>query len=344
MERDTGSMRHTTDERIVKFPLPITLIREIDHAIVSGLGGYSTRTEFFRDAAEGLLVELKYEHAPPEPAVRVPGEAESGPDESHSHREGGPGAFASPVIPEPMAQSSLVKPDSLAATALRLAADGVPITGGDAEIDDEPLFGMHNRDFPSLWVAFRLASRSAAGLVPYTEFVDEVTEEAWEYARVLRQLEAQANQKLTALFPTNLAKPQSAADAFRTFAVGTITNGKESRLRADGPLFAWRICQVKRAFLHHLQRYSRGDWWGFRTVLGAAAEQPTRPELVEAFQSARPDWRPNVAATNAQGYLARAREWGLIQPKQFSGRYALTDFGRAYIAEAATNGSSTSHE
>src|SRR5437762_2854463 len=52
--------RHT-EERIVKIPLPVALIRQIDEAIVSGLGGYSTRTEFFRDAAEGLLLELKYE-------------------------------------------------------------------------------------------------------------------------------------------------------------------------------------------------------------------------------------------------------------------------------------------
>src|SRR5690348_16497911 len=67
MDENSGYIERRKEERVVKILLPIPLIRGIDEAIVSGLGGYSTRTEFFRDAAEGLLMELKYEPAPEEP-------------------------------------------------------------------------------------------------------------------------------------------------------------------------------------------------------------------------------------------------------------------------------------
>jgi hypothetical protein len=367
-------MDRPNDERIVKVPLPVGLIRQIDEAIVSGLGGYSTRTEFFRDAAEGLLLELKYEPAPAEPAVwnevlftrAASQESPGGDGEDRNSARGHSTAYETDAI----GRSSEVKPiDGLDETALRLLTEGEPLVDGEAQVADEPLFGMHNRDFPSLWAAFRLAGRSEAGLVPYEAFVEEVTEEAWDYAEALRSLEEAAGQKLTALFPTNRSKPQSSADAFKAFAVGSVADGKTGSVRAEGPLFSWRVCQVKRSaggsllvgltpegwrllrsldgislelphapeltrtFLDHLRRYSSSDWWGFRAVVEAVADQPNRLELVDAFQRDRPDWSPNVAATNAQGYVARAREWGLVRPKQVAGRYALTEFGIEYLTE-----------
>ena len=61
--------------------------------------------------------------------------------------------------------------------------------------------------------------------------------------------------------------------------------------------------------------------------------EPSRLELVEVFQTARPDWTASVAATNTQGYVARAREWGLVESKQVAGTYRLTEFGERYTAE-----------
>src|SRR5262245_13742212 len=61
-------MKREHEERVVKILLPVALIRQVDEALVAGVGGYTTRTEFFRDAAEGLLLELKYGPAPDEPA------------------------------------------------------------------------------------------------------------------------------------------------------------------------------------------------------------------------------------------------------------------------------------
>lgn len=362
-------MERHTKERIVKIPLSVTLIRQIDEAIVAGLGGYSTRTEFFRDAAEGLLLELKYEPAPAEPRVRQ----EPVPVPTTSIRTSGKDGNAAVRLAADTEDADRrvdASPiDDLSATALHLAAEGEPLADGEAEVEDEPLFGMHNRDFPSLWVAYRLAERAASGPVPYELFVERATEEAWDYAEALRGLAEAGGQKLTALFPTNRAKPQSAADAFKAFAVGSVMDGNHRSLRAEGPLFSWRVCQAKRSpagelligltsdgwrllrgldgislqlphapelartFLEHLRRHAPGDWWGFRAVVAAVADQPNRLELVETFQRARPDWGANVAATNAQGYVARAREWGLVQPKQIGGRYTLTEFGTEYLTE-----------
>jgi hypothetical protein len=358
-----------TEERIVKIPLSVALIRQIDEAIVSGLGGYSTRTEFFRDAAEGLLIELKYEPAPPEPTmprepvpVPSPSSRTSGMDENATVR-------LAVETDDAERRVDLTPIDDLSATTLHLAVEGAPLADGEAEVDDEPLFGMHNRDFPSLWVAFRLAERATSGPVPYELFVQRATEEAWDYAEALRGVAEAGGQKLTALFPTNRAKPQSAADAFKAFAVGSVMDGDHRSLRAEGPLFSWRVCQAKRSpagdlmigvtsegwrllrsldgislqlphapalartFLEHLRRHAPGDWWGFRAVVAAVADQPNRLELVDTFQRERPDWGPNVASTNAQGYVARAREWGLVEPKQIGGRYALTEFGTEYLTE-----------
>jgi hypothetical protein len=355
-------MREEHLDRIVKIPLPVRLIRQIDEALVAGLGGYSTRTEFFREAAEGLLLELQYEHAPAEPLPSVRATAAL----PASRPDAGQSGLSGPGDVDSSARLPAGRLMSLEQTALRLAEEGYPIDG-QAQVDDEPLFGMHNRDFPSLWAAYGLARRARTAPVPYDAFVDDITAEAWEFAAGLEPLEESGRQKLTALFPTNRDKPQSSADAFKAFAVGSVTNGRGGPLRADGPLFAWRVGQVVQAdgqilfglttdgwrllreldgislelphpqalawkFFDHLRRLSPGDWWGFRRTLEAVADDPTRPELVQAFQDARPDWSSNVAATNAQGYLARAREWGLVQPKQVVGRYALTDFGSEVLA------------
>jgi hypothetical protein len=365
-------MERPIDERILKVPLPARLIREVDEAIVAGLGGYSTRAEFFRDAAEGLLLELKYEPAPDPAAPTARGAKQASVERTGSSHEGPDTSVTEPGAMREQDGRWISRIPRIEGTRLHLGELGEPMTDGEAEVADEPLFGMHNRDYPSLWVAFRLAERTAHGPVPYDAFVDDVTEEAWEYAAALLELEEATGSKLTALFPTNQAKPQSARDGFRTFAVGSVVAGANG-IRADGPAFAWRIFQVKRAqggeivlsltevglellkrldglsletphaasmaetFLRHVRTHAPGDWWGFQTVLSAVAEQPTRVELVDSFQRGRPDWSPNVAATNAQGYVARAREWGLVEPKQVGGRYGLTELG-AGVLEGALDG------
>ena len=47
--------------RLVKVPLPIPVVREIDELVVTGVGGYSDRNDFIREAINNMLAELRYQ-------------------------------------------------------------------------------------------------------------------------------------------------------------------------------------------------------------------------------------------------------------------------------------------
>src|SRR3954453_17781684 len=75
------------DERVVKVPMRLELIRRMDRALSEGRGGFTTRADFILEAVEQLLVELSYEEAPPEPTARY-GDGETVPsDQSPTHWE-----------------------------------------------------------------------------------------------------------------------------------------------------------------------------------------------------------------------------------------------------------------
>src|SRR5690348_13670688 len=119
----------------------MALIREIDESIVSGLGGYSTRTEIFRDAAEGLLLELKYEPAPEGPIANRGGtqlSASASAVNSTSARN-----LPAERSTDGVLETSARRLASLDETALRLKAEGTAVAEDGGRIDDEPLFGMH---------------------------------------------------------------------------------------------------------------------------------------------------------------------------------------------------------
>ena len=63
-------------------------------------------------------------------------------------------------------------------------------------------------------------------------------------------------------------------------------------------------------------------------VLALVEKEPSRAELIP--QVAKLDGvDPKLGDVYSQAYVARAREWGLIEPKLLGGRYLLTDRGRA---------------
>jgi hypothetical protein len=338
------------DQRVVKLLLPLPLVRQMDRVLLDGVGGFTTRNELVREALESYMLDLSHEPAPAEPT----------PIRTRKTR-------LEPVTTALDVHTALSKPVaervpvSVADTALPVVSRDGSTVEGESRPEAEPLFGLHNRDYPSLWAAGRLAAYVDEGSISFAEFADRVTSEAWQFAASLGELEEQMGRKLTALFPTNAAKPDAASAGFRSFAIGSVS-GNGSGLRSSGPLFLWRVADAERdgetiriglrregrellsslsgltvepphpphaarLFLSHLRHYAGPDHWGFEHVLKTVAKRPTRIELVEAFQAARSDWRESVAATNAQGYVARGREWGLIAPKVVDGRYELTDFG-----------------
>ncbi len=376
-------MQGSSEERVVRIVLPVELIRRLDEALLRRVGGFESRTEFVRESIENMLLELEYEPAQPEPesprTSGLPGpygtESEPGPlgreDGRLSDGNGAPRHMMR-IETEPAVQldSTSGDPPDLSATVLTVSARGAVIRDGIAEVDDEPLFGLHNRDYPSIWAAHRLAAFTREGPVSLSHYLHEVVDEAWAYARFLQRIELRTKGKLTVMFPRNAQKPQSAEEGFKTFAIGaTSARDADGRVSASGPLFGWKVCQLQRRdremyigltepgyellevlngislemphppkiaerFFAHLKRFAPADWWGFETVLVAAREEPNRHNLQEAFRAVRPGWSDAVVGTNTQGYVGRAREWGLLEPKLARGRYLLTDFGGTVLENA----------
>lgn len=347
------------EKRIVKIPMPVELIRKVDEALAAGRGGLETREEFIREAAEGLLAEITYPDAPPEPS-RV------GPSAPISMENAD---ITAAVVDElPVWEREELRLVDLAGTRIGALPPGIVFEAGVVDRDGEPMLGIHNRDYPSLWAADRLARYTEDGPVSFEDFGLRVTRAAWFYGQQLRGIEEEGvGARLTALFPTNPLKPSSAERAFQNFAVGSIPRRplNDGAIKAGGPLFAWQLCQLQREdehllvaltplgrrlledlaglsldlphdstaatrFLGHLVEHVPGDRWGFEQVLTAAADEPDREEVVSLIATARPDWTSATASSVAQGYVARAREWGLLVPRLHQGRYRLTELGEEW--------------
>lgn len=333
--------------RVVRTPLPVDQIREMDELILAGIGGYETRAEFIEDAIRERIFELRYEDAGPASEI----------DATEAPR---------PQVDQTVTR---VESQSAQAAALTLHETGLADPGPGAVLDegidtpdDEPLFGLHNRDYPALWALTFLARITRNGPVPVADFEEEISKEAWEFGEALVTLERTTGSKLTGLFPTNREKKEASEGAFRMFAVGDHRK-KEDGIRTRGPLYQWRAARIAQVdgglvvgvtsagrslasavagltanaphsqpyaemFFNHLREHAVNDWWGFARVLTAVAEgRATRKELIEDFARAPYEWSENEVSTNSAGYVARAREWGLLEPKQVQGQYVLTDFG-----------------
>jgi hypothetical protein len=312
-------------KRLVKTWLPVDLVRHMDVAIVRSRGSYLDRAEFIAEAIRDRLAEEEaaaYQagHAsvaapPPPPAVDGEGE----------------GSFADWLD----------------------AAPTLPPAEGPREN-----FGLHNRDLPTLWALDwlgRLAARRGAP-VNWSEFVAELLPRAWEMGRAL----AGADGAGTTGFPTNLKRKEATEQRFAAHAVGQVSARGNS-----GPLFVFRLVgldgtraaptpaavELTRAlnrtafeigapfagaawdaFATHLRAEAPQELDAWLYVLALLADEPTRPELVERCTR----WSGSTAATNAMSYVARGREWGLVEPALVDGRYLLTDRGRAALAGATS--------
>ena len=328
--------------RIIRIPLPLSALRSMDELISTGVGGFGTRAEFIREAIESQVLELKFQVAP-EPGLN---QATTVADTVNR-------------LPHPVNHPPA--DIDFAATALAAPPAGIATRPRFKEARPGTLYGLHNRDYPSIWSARHLALAAHDGPVELKRFFADVTRAAWEFGELLLRLEAESRERLTPIFPTNRDKPQSAEEGFQAFAVGEISvaDGMPS---ATGPLFVWGLATLSttegqleigatdllegflsdldgisahlphgeehaEAFLRHLEAHAPGDFWGFVTVTRAAAESPSRDALIAAFAEGPYDWTAAQIETNAAGFVSRCREWGLVQQKQVHRRYRLTEFG-----------------
>jgi len=338
----------------MRIALPVQLIREMDSVILRGLGGYSTRAEFIEDAIHERILELT-----------IAGVEDAGPPEHIV-------APTSTLVDAPLGPTPADVPPGMrdAATATTIAASdpGFVIEDEDASVPEgKPIFGLHNRDFPSLWALAELANFAREQPTPIESFYAQALAAAWALGATLADFETRTGKKYTPLFPTNPEKRKAAEAAFRMFAIGDYKVGATT-VATHGPLFEWRVAAVTLgndgpriglsapgwkllsamegvsveaphspeqalSFLDHLVEHAPADYSGFIQVLrGIGTDGATRQDLLGHFSNVWPDWTDNEVSTNAAGYTARAREWGLVELKQIKGRYRLTSFGINQLA------------
>jgi len=336
------------EQRIMRIPLPVPLIREMDAVIIKGVGGYLTRAEFIVDAIQERLLELTVgmaEDAGPPPAD--PTQLEH-------------------ALTKPAEAEATAAPATIQMTAIAAPSSGhpVPVEDDVSEPEGQALFGLHNRDYPSLWALAKLAALTVEHPIPIEAYYTQVTDEAWKFGELLLAIEKHTGTKRTAVFPTNTEKRKAAELGFRSFAVGDYRSRPDGTYLTSGPLFEWRAAALVAGddeepligvtaagwsllealdgisveephpasasayFLAHLLDHAPADRAGFYEIVRAIGpDGATRQDVLDHVAKAWPDWTENEVSTNSAGYIARAREWGLVEPKQTKTKYHLTQLG-----------------
>ena len=316
--------------RPTKLILQIDVIREMDRAIQEGLGGFTNRHELANELIEQGLITLRYPdgEAPVEPTAKS--EAESKAD-ARANGSGDP-ASAEAAAEQTRVMAKIEPLGDISETRITAPSRaGAAVENELGAPEHWPMFGMHNRDAPSAWALTRLAEAAAAGPIPLEGFYEKVADEAWTLAAQLAALETKGGPKLAVMLPRNPAKPQSATDGFRAFALGGVARkpNDQGKLPTSGPFFQWGAVglvgdrkepkigltesgwelvkifngldfsiphpeAMAERFLAHLQKHAPTDLWGFLTALEGTANGDGRVAMNEYFRKRLDDDHSDV--------------------------------------------------
>ena len=337
----------TAAKRLVKTYLPVELVRNMDALILSSSGAYADRSEFVAEAIADRLAEEAHGngHHPtlvePEPVTIK--------------------AAPEPSCPAPIDEEAVSFGDWLDGWSGINGKTVLPAAQGPSAN-----FGLHNRDLPTLWSLDwlgRLVDRSGEP-IPWRQFETQIIPHAWAMGRQLQAADIKTGAviKSAAGFPTNTHKREASERRFFEHAAGAIATHNR------GPLFAFRAIGVQpvdddnylvaptkagvalltnliatgfttlppfpakawATFAAHLHEWAPEELALWLRVLLVVAEEPDRETLVRRCDW----WTGSTADTNVAGYVARGREWGLVDLKLVAGRYRLTELGRSEVAYA----------
>jgi hypothetical protein len=329
--------------RLVKLFLPVETVRRMDAAILRSGGAYFDRAEFVNEALIDRLAEEGHgavDHVPL-PQTR-------------------PALLA--AVPEPTVEFSPDVSETVGMFGDWLSKAPVPTLPEAAS--PETNFGLHNRDYPTIWACDLLGRLTLEAGAPITweMFSQQLLQKSWGVGRRLAAEDAESGRalKVGVGFPTNTAKREAAERRFLAHSFGlptargnpgpvfvfkwvgiehaeseprvALTDAGIAVLRAlaetgdSGPPFGEAAWRI---FVDHLSEHAPSELKAWLSVLELLREQPNRTELVERCSAW---WQGNEAATNAMSYVSRAREWGLVEPKLSpDNRYALTERGAAEL-------------
>lgn len=329
----------TTPRRLLKTWQNPELIRRMDQVIIASEGAYADRTEFLAEAIRD----------------RVEAEENAPSEEDSADSAGGsmPVPRAGPNEP-----AGTLAPEVDHSAAFGDWLEGSPPTLQPL-LDASTAFGLHNRDYPTLWGADWIGRLTAEAMqpLPWSPLTEVIIARAWEFAAQLQtaDLDRPRGAKVAAGFPTNRKRPEAVSTRFREHFLGFI-----DRRGARGPLFMFGLAGIDgqevalsqagvdllgklrnaefaagppfssdawSAFASHLAIHAPKELEMWRRVLAIVADEPDRKTLIERCDW----WSGNTADTNSMGYMARGREWGLVEVKLQDSHYHLTDRGAAEI-------------
>lgn len=338
--------------RLVKSWLPTALVREMDLAILASNGAYNGRDDFVREAISDRIAEER--RRPVSAAAPIVLLRSSTKGEKSRNR-----AAEWPRAAMAVHESEPAWPRTRVPTLPAHQVGGI-------------LYGLHNRDYPTLWVARSLLGMASerGGLIPWSDFIAAVLEAAWNIGAQLARMDSERTadeQKASVGFPSNSDKRQSSEARFSEHMVGV----PDRHFGPSGPLFAMKLAGTDRAADRTLiiaPTRQAVELWKLLLAAGLGTNErpPHPPAAWRAFREhlqltlaedyaawmrvltgidrapTRDDlvthfsdeWVGAAAATNVAGYVSRGREWGLVEPKLKEGRYVLTDLGREAIGEA----------
>lgn len=330
--------------------LPASLVREMDQTILGSNGAYDGRDDFIRESiSDRLADERSRPDRAPISVIRLHSTSKNTDKRSAEKLQ----AVGASQVLEPVRWS-----ENRVATLPPHQVGGI-------------LYGLHNRDYPTLWVARSLLAMTAerGSAVPWLDFTAAILEAAWNVGAQLAKMDAERaadEQKASVGFLVNSEKRQSSEARFLEHMVGV----PDRPSGPTGPLFAMKLAGIERAadtlvvaptaeaitlwdrlvtagfgskdrpphlpeawrvFRDHLRSQLAEDYDAWMRVLAAIGEEPTREELIKKFAA---EWAGAAAATNVSGYVSRGREWGLIALKLNDGQYVLSELGRSTVEGA----------
>ncbi len=321
-----------TGGRLVKFFLPSNVVHRMDLAIQNS-NVYADRTMFVVDALESFLAEL----------------LDSEMAETHDDA-GGDSQRYEPL--DPILGRSLVEVVGFRAEDASLPAPSAPASA--------PTWGMHNRDFPTIWAAALLGRAvSTAGPVRVEDWLAEVGKLAWQLAEALR---FDTSVDLSG-FPFNPQKAASAESRFRSFFLCTTSgvgplislglatldddSGRLSLSRPGAQIIASLIglrpspdsvtTERRNAWIQHLASFVPEDFDFLSEIVQLIdAGSDSRSALLESVRLRHPDWNDSVTSSNVAGFIGRAREWRLVEGRLVGGRYQLVDDALQVLSNTKT--------
>ena len=369
-----------SNTRILRIPLPVELIREMDELVEGGAGGMASRAEFAREAIEAMALELRHGVFESLSSGVVKGDSPPEVTQDGTGRQG-----AKPVIVS-WSEADAIKAPAFEGSTILMSIDETALPEPlavsyfcrpqkNSEIHSERLmFGMHNRDYPSLWAASKICEMSKDGPIPFEDAIRQILPEAWIMGERLMGLDEANKQmgksrgaKLSALFPTNKEKRKQAEENFAYFAIGWEAKNGSGQMELHGPLPDWKVIgfenspdgirvgmtevgvrfledlvgltvvqphppEMAQKFFDYLKLHAPADWIGFITMMKSASQRHRRHEMIQVFANQWSGLTATNTETNTAGYVARGREWGLVEMAQIDGCYALTDFGKSFLA------------